>query len=232
MIISSPQQNFTIFSDSKSSLQAIKNIYSNHPVIRQIQSLLIQIKARNKRVSLCWVPAHVSIPGNEKADDIAKTAALSARPPILYKNFYRDYYPLIKKDTSDKWKDEWNSVERLNNRPNKLRSLRSSTRAWSSSSIPENRHLERSICRLRIGHCHFSHKYLMERGEPPECEACMCPLTVDHVLRECVEHQLSRATAFGPRSPTLRTILSEEDQNFNLERTSRFLYATGILGTI
>ena len=230
MIMTNPNQNFLILSDSKSSLQSIKDIYSMNPLVKQIQNLLIRIANNNKQVRLCWVPAHVNIPGNEAADKLAKEGALSAQPPALYKNYYKDYYPILKKNVADRWQNEWEFTSSI--RPNKLRTLKSTTKDWASSSIPGNRLLERSICRLRIGHCHFSHKYLMERGEPPECENCSCPLTVDHVLRECPQYQNSRSSIFGPIQPTLQMILSEEDPNFKIEKTRDFLVSGEIINLI
>ena len=230
MIITNPRQDSLILSDSKSSLQSIKNIYSKHPIVKQIQTLLSRTNNINRQVRLCWVPAHVSIPGNEAADKLAKEGTSSNQPPALYKNYYKDYYPILKKKVLDQWQSEWDATN--SNRPNKLRNIKSTTKDWSSSSVPGNRLLERSLCRLRIGHCHFSHKYLMERGEPPECETCACPLTVDHVLRECTQYQSVRERMFGPAQPTLRVILSEEDPGFKVERTRDFLVASGIIDLV
>ena len=121
MIITNPNQNFLILSDSKSSLQSIKDIYSKNPLVKQIQNLLIRIANNNKQVRLCWVPAHVNIPGNEAADKLAKEGALSAQPPALYKNYYKDYYPILKKNVADQWQNQWESTNTI--QPNKLRTL-------------------------------------------------------------------------------------------------------------
>ena len=230
MIMTNPNQNFLVLSDSKSSLQSIKDIYSKNPIVKQIQTIIIRLANMNKQVRFCWVPAHVDIPGNEAADKLAKEGTLSTQPPTLYKNYYKDYYPVLKKNIFDRWQSEWETINNI--RPNKLRSLKTTIRDWPSSYAPGNRLFERSICRLRIGHCHFSHKYLMERGEPPECEFCLSPLTVDHVLRECIQYQSSRRRVFGPAQPTLRMILSEEDPNFKIEKTREFLTSSGIINLI
>ena len=39
---------FTIFTDSKSSMQKINRMYSNHPIISKIQSWLIRLESRHK----------------------------------------------------------------------------------------------------------------------------------------------------------------------------------------
>ena len=126
MIMTNSRQNSLILSDSKSSLQSIKDIYSKHPIVKQIQTLLNRIINNNRQVRLCWVPAHVSIPGNEAADKLAKEVASSSQPPVLYKNYYKDYYPILKKRVSDQWQSEWDAANSV--RPNKLRNLKSTTK--------------------------------------------------------------------------------------------------------
>jgi len=47
-----------------------------------------------------------------------------------------------------------------------------------------SRHDSVLINRLRIGHSHLTHSYLLSGDEQPECDAC---LTVKHILIECVD---------------------------------------------
>ena len=41
--------------------------------------------------------------------------------------------------------------------------------------------------RLRIGHTRLTHSYLLSGDDLPECGSCQCPLTVKHILMECVD---------------------------------------------
>ena len=41
--------------------------------------------------------------------------------------------------------------------------------------------------RLRNCHTHLSHSYLLSGDNLPECGTCQCPLTVKHILVECVD---------------------------------------------
>ena len=42
--------------------------------------------------------------------------------------------------------------------------------------------------RLHIGHAHLTHSYLLSGDDIPECGGtCQCPLTVKHILMECVD---------------------------------------------
>ena len=43
------------------------------------------------------------------------------------------------------------------------------------------------INRLRIGHTRLTHSYLLLGDDQPECGTCQCPLTVKHILIDCVD---------------------------------------------
>ena len=57
---------------------------------------LIRLAARQKTVRFCWVPSHINITGNEKADSEARRAA-SVEGEIYNRTLpHRDYYSLDK----------------------------------------------------------------------------------------------------------------------------------------
>ena len=39
--------------------------------------------------------------------------------------------------------------------------------------------------RLRVGHSRLTHSYLLSGDDPPTCQSCGIPLTVQHILVEC-----------------------------------------------
>src|SRR5215469_2158844 len=82
-IFSSASSCYTIFSDSKSVLQALSVLRTPRPLVREIQDWLYRLRARHKTVDFCWVPFHVGIPGNETVDAAAKVACTLPSIPLL-----------------------------------------------------------------------------------------------------------------------------------------------------
>ena len=66
--------SWTVFSDSQAAIQAIAHPNPKHPLVRSIQSLLIELQNLNKKISFCKVPSHVGVRGNEAADKAANDA--------------------------------------------------------------------------------------------------------------------------------------------------------------
>ena len=60
------------FYDSQSVISAVKQYSPFHLSVRSIQDWLRSLHFRRKNISFCLVPAHVGIPENETADQIAK----------------------------------------------------------------------------------------------------------------------------------------------------------------
>ncbi|XP_068233495.1 uncharacterized protein [Palaemon carinicauda] len=64
-----------IHTDSRSPMQALQQEKNkeNKALLADIKVLLYQNNERDRRVTLNWIPSHVGIPGNEKADELAKS---------------------------------------------------------------------------------------------------------------------------------------------------------------
>ena len=171
---------FIIFSDSKSALQAILGQDWTHPLVLYILELhnwLVQYQ--EKRILFYWIPSHVGIIGNEKADTAAKAGLLKrvANVPIPYGDFRKHINVLLKR----KWQSQWD--EAVNN---KLHDIHPQLGLWPGGSRIIRR--EQSVlARIRIGHTHLTHCFLLKREDPPQCIACDCQLTVKHILFDCVD---------------------------------------------
>ena len=85
---------FLIFTDSMSCLQALDHLKIDHPIIEEIISKLTSLKASGFDIHLCWLPGHVGIRGNERADRAAKTARRTDMQPCLIPP--SDFKPIFK----------------------------------------------------------------------------------------------------------------------------------------
>ena len=67
-------KDFIIFSDSMSSLLALSGFKLEIDVVQKILKDYSILTNSGKSIVLCWIPSHVNIPGNERADAAAKSA--------------------------------------------------------------------------------------------------------------------------------------------------------------
>jgi ribonuclease HI len=175
--------NSIIFSDSLSVLQSLHN--------RKLENaLLVNILVKHTELSTfhnivyCWLPSHVGIKGNDKADRAAKMALLLE--PTDFKTPYTDFKRCIKDCLRQKWQASWNDA--LNN---KLHAIKPTLGEWTPSYRSVRRE-EVVIARIRLGHTHLTHSYILKGEDPPECISCNEPFTVKHFMLECFDLQPTR----------------------------------------
>ena len=196
--------SITIITDSRSSILSLKKIYSENWITQEIHSKLYN---SDKQFSLCWVPSHTGIPGNERADLLAKQSEHlpSSKPLKIPRSDMKSY---TKSKIKESWRNEW-----TNTQSNKLREVTESTSELPNSNC-SNREWEVKLCRLRIGHTHLTHSHLMTRTNPPECVCGEEATTVKHLLLECPSYDQPRLRFFPNPNRTLNSILKEGDTNY------------------
>ena len=174
--------NFIIVSDSRSALQALQGDDLQNPMIMSLKEKLHLIRTEtDKVIKFMWVPSHTGIKGNEVADTKAKEAAtklhVAPNQTVPYSDFKCLINPFIKK----KWQSSWDDQSE-----NKLHAIQPSLGLWPHS-VRKSRREELILSRLRIGHSHLTHSYLLKREDQPECVPCQCPLTIKHILIDCLD---------------------------------------------
>lgn len=171
-----------ILSDSRSSLDAIADPHSTHPLVNDIRDELSKVAEKGGNVKFWWVRAHIGTVGNERADELAKQAALYKKSAAHY-----DRFPLsfarrtIRQRTLEAWQEEYAASPR-----GKITKL----------FFPDVRQTFKTITRLGVsywtsqawtGHGGLA-SYLHRFGlrDDPGC-ACSpdAEQTVEHVLNEC-----------------------------------------------
>ncbi|CAI6376859.1 unnamed protein product [Macrosiphum euphorbiae] len=167
-------------SDSLSNLISIYHLNTSQPVISQI---INELNERKNIISLAWIPGHVGIIGNEEADLKAKETIISSSFEVCPLISDQDFQNSTKFKSMDEWQNIWTNC---NN--NKLREIKQSVLPWPKPFIMSRRD-EVILVRLRIGHTHMTHGYLMAKEDPPACPTCGTLMSVKHILLEC--HQVN-----------------------------------------
>ena len=208
---------FTIYSDSFSALQAIKQYNSNHPIVLKIHECLFRL-SKFKSVTFCWVPAHVGIQGNEFADSEAR--AVINRLDITFHHIpHIDMKRVIRSYITDKWQTRWSSPQLTNN---KYKNIRNNVKSWPSS-YQADRKTEVILGRLRIGHTHLTHRFLLEGSSAPECAQCDEVLSVEHMLVHCSRYSMQRQR-FGLTGKSLVQLLGDEADISSLMKFLRAIH--------
>ena len=207
-----------ILTDSLSSLLALTGFYPFNPLVQNILKRITTLDEAGKQVTLCWIPSHIGIAGNEKADAAAKRAAqrsCTRRCPLPA----RDFYPAISAFLQHRWQERWDRFH-----CSKLKAIKPKLGFWQSSTR-KKRVEEVKLCRLRNGHTYATHMYLLRGEEPPRCARCRDNLTVKHVLDSCQMFSAERTRFFGSNNVSLRDLLG--DTSDHISQVFRFLEHIG-----
>jgi ribonuclease HI len=183
---------FVIFSDSLSCLQAIYNAKWSNPLICDILEKCHFLSLSGKDVHFCWVPSHVGISGNDRADAEAK-AALQL-PVSDCKVPHTDLKQKVTLYLTKHWQTKWDQFVF-----NKLQPIKKTIGVTTFKGIIKRRD-EVVLHRVRIGHTHLTHCYLLKAEEQPQCNSCHCALTVKHILIDCPQLSSFRQKYFNASS--------------------------------
>lgn len=200
LIINSKLNRAIIFTDSKSTLEALSNHENKNQRIQAIQKKLQHLTKNNNILALAWVPAHQGIPGNEKADSAAKRAITEGIDGTQEPNTIEDQKRFINNYIWNKWNNIWKNSSSL------LHSVRHNV--WEQQPANNNRKTQCILTRLRIGHSNLTHSHLMSKNDINKCLKCEADITIYHLLIECNNYQYERR-AF---SPNLRECLNDTEK--------------------
>lgn len=213
--------SITIYSDSKSALQAIVKYDSKNPIVQNIHILLLILYNNNNKIKFCWIPAHCDIKGNELADKAAKNATKFSKKcnnPILFS----DVKAFLREKCRQKWQLDWNS--KVNN---KLFKVDSSVGKRDFSGF-QNRISEIKFTRLRLGHTKLTHKHLLLNEQQPVCEVCNCIISIEHIITKCPKYETKRIRFLGSReikmSDALKRVNSQKNNILRFLQNTRLFH--------
>jgi len=202
------RKNVAIFSDSLSTLTAIKTgkSFCRPKMLDEILQLINDIQVD---VHLVWVPSHLGIEGNEKADRLAQNATNNKE---VEENIYLEFSEnniRIKSFIINKWQYMWTNSQH----GHFYRNIEP-TVSWQIKYEHKNRNKEVTISRLRLGKCcvneYLAMMKVVESDKCPECSTAV--ETVEHFLLQCPKSDLCKdvltACAQLKITPNIENILT------------------------
>lgn len=183
-----PNNNFIIFSDSKSSLEKIRSLTPSSKTNYLLVDIIKyhkELKSQNKNLILHWIKGHIGIQPNEQVDALAKLATTQGKEPDNYKIPNSDLYVKIKQNIKNKWQNTYNKSP-----TGKIfKDIQSiiSTKPWFSKET--NRKFIQNICRIRSNHT-LTPQYKNRIGISDQ-QNCNCGElgSLQHCILECSENQ-------------------------------------------
>jgi len=102
--------NIGMFTDSKSSIDAIKIFNNTNPLVFEIRSMIKKLSEKNIQITFHWVKSHIGISDNERADILAKEASKLAVTESTYNLYPKSFAKsLFQNETITQWEKMWQS---------------------------------------------------------------------------------------------------------------------------
>ena len=216
-------ENVVIFSDSLSALQAIQNKSDKNrqELLHQIYSAYNTLTKSKNVIYFVWVPSHIGLLGNEKADQSAK-AGLSHHNKIDIPYSKTEVKSTIHSITTKKYNKsfrKWQHSQYYKIQPNKI------TKVHNYHTL---RKLDIVITRLRLNSIR-NNVYLHKIGKAPNnlCNHCKIKDTIQHILFDCKLYEKHRNCLVSNTSST-NTVDSLLANTNNYPHLAKFLLQTNL----
>jgi ribonuclease HI len=179
--------NRTIYfhSDSQAAIRALLSSRITSKLVQKCNQVLNRL-GRNNRVVVDWVPGHSSIPGNERADSLARDAVLLPRDGFPRAVSWS--YSLLKYRMSERLRQNHQQywINRVDCRQSKL-FLQGPSKNQTNFLLSLKRQELRLLVSVVTGHCTLNnHMKTMRLANSPTCAKCLEEdETLEHFVCRC-----------------------------------------------
>ncbi|CAG2166254.1 unnamed protein product [Oppiella nova] len=174
-----------LYTDSLSSIMALKDHDSTHPLVCKIWDLLTELYRRQTRIAFIKVAAHTGVPGNERADSLAKSA-----PETDHKAYGMRSVLNCKTHIRDKAREKWEEIWRSSETRGLAKALFPTIKSRISAKVYKMGHY---VTQALTGHGQYD-QYLHRIGvkESADCRVCGAEDTARHRLFVCQRFETER----------------------------------------
>ena len=183
-------QDVVVLTDSKSGIMALQNQHrrSYSHTTNQILSLAKMLKDCNINLTIQWIPSHVGLPGNEKADELAKLAhnhqGITQAPLDP-----REMKICLKTTRQRRCIQKYEAVKQQGLH---LGDIKERIEPWPWANY-KNRKVSTALTRLRIGHSKLkAHLFKFDLVTDANCSSCSIPEDTVHILGVCSKSRTHR----------------------------------------
>lgn len=209
-------QPMVILTDSKSALQRLGNVKFSDPLTNSARNAIGDLKMKGTTICFQWVPGHVGVKGNEKADSLAAAAhqeTPSVPSPTDPHKIVQDVRSYVRSKRPEPALPKGTLVGLPRAKASLLRRLRTNTAATNV----------------------FLHK--MKRRQNTTCPNCNEAETVDHMLSICPAYtaqreQMCRNLRTSGQAPPHEALFPDGTRRkcrMTLKALLKFLQDTGLL---
>ena len=176
-------EHMTIFSDSIGALRSIQDgSAADRPALLDIiYSALKTIQDRGLILDMCWIPSHVGLVGNKRADLLAKAVVRNQNTELVIKPELTELKERVDDFILSKWQSRWRE-EKTGRQYFDLEPRVSNQAKYDH----KRRQQEVTITRLRPRKCLLNYYlFKMKRHRNGLCDTCGVDETVEHFVMNC-----------------------------------------------
>lgn len=195
-ITDNDDKDITIYVDSQAAIKALASTTIKSKTVKDCLDALDEASS-DFNITICWVPGHTNVYGNEQADLLAKMGSNSEiNTDLTVLKPFCDFKGHIKTNSYSKWNKRWTDLKTCEN----------SRQMWpctdkNKTKILLNKNISQTslLTRIITGHCELH--YYSKRKKKRECSLCRnCEEeeeTIEHILCSCPALSMNRLKHLG-----------------------------------